>query len=145
MDKKQISTIEELRAHYLNCTGLEQYEHWELESAISLFQQAIRLDAAEPEYYLNLARAYVRLGNHELMQQALRDYIQTIGARITRWTNWLKRLPSWRRPRSVFEKPGRLCKGLSARESAAVVWPPPRLLYPMKASSLRGEVRAREV
>src|SRR5262245_17888746 len=76
MGKKQLSTIEELRAHYLNCTGLEQYERWELESAVSLFQQAIRLDAAEPEYYLNLARAYIRLGNYELMQQALRDYIQ---------------------------------------------------------------------
>jgi hypothetical protein len=76
MSKKPISTIEALRAQYLNCMGLEQYARWELENAVSLFQEAIRLNTAEPEYYLNLARAQVRLGNYELMQQAIRDYIQ---------------------------------------------------------------------
>jgi hypothetical protein len=76
MQKKQISTIEALRAHYLNCMGLEQYARWELQNAVSLFQEAIHLDAAEAEYYLNLARAQVRLGNYDLMQQVIRDYIR---------------------------------------------------------------------
>jgi hypothetical protein len=72
---KQISTTDKLRAQSLNRTGLEHYERWELESAITLFQEASRLDNTEAEYYLNLARAQVRMGDYELMLQALGDYI----------------------------------------------------------------------
>jgi tetratricopeptide (TPR) repeat protein len=74
---KQISTTDKLRAQSLNRTGLEHYERWELESAITLFQEAARLDDSEPEYHLNLARTQVRLGDYELMLQALGDYIRT--------------------------------------------------------------------
>ncbi len=72
----EVSATDKLRAQSLNRTGLEHYERWELESAITLFQEAARLDLSEPEYYLNLARAQVRMGDYELMLQALGDYIR---------------------------------------------------------------------
>lgn len=71
-----ISTTDKLRAQSLNRTGLEHYERWEMESAITLFQEAARLDDTEPEYHLNLARAQVRVGDYELMLQALGNYIR---------------------------------------------------------------------
>jgi hypothetical protein len=73
---KQISTTDKLRAQSLNRTGVEHYERWEMESAITLFQEATRLDDTEPEYHLNLARAQVRVGDYELMLQALGNYIR---------------------------------------------------------------------
>lgn len=74
---REISATDKLRAQSLNRTGLEHYERWELESATTLFQEAVRLDDTEPEYHLNLARTQVRLGDYELMLQALGDYIRT--------------------------------------------------------------------
>jgi hypothetical protein len=73
---KEISTTDKLRAQSLNRTGLEHYDRWEMESAITLFQEATRLDDTEPEYHLNLARAQVRVGDYELMLQALGNYIR---------------------------------------------------------------------
>lgn len=74
---RQISTTDKLRAQSLNRTGLEHYERWELESAITLFQEAARLEDGESEYHLNLARTQVRLGDYEMMLQALGNYIRT--------------------------------------------------------------------
>lgn len=74
---RPITATDKLRAQSLNRTGLEHLERWELESAITLFQEAARLDDTEPEYHLNLARTQVRLGDYELMLQALGDYIRT--------------------------------------------------------------------
>ena len=74
---RQITTTDKLRAQSLNRTGLEHYERWELDTAITLFQEAVRLDNGEPEYYLNLARTEVRLGDYELMLQALGEYVRT--------------------------------------------------------------------
>jgi tetratricopeptide (TPR) repeat protein len=74
---KQTAATDKLRAQSLNRTGLEHYERWELESAITLFQEAARLDDGEAEYHLNLARTQVRLGDYEMMLQALGDYIRT--------------------------------------------------------------------
>jgi len=75
--KRQASTTDKLRAQSLNRTGLDHFEHWELESAITLFQEAARLDDMEAEYHLNLARAQVRMGDYEQMQQALGHYLRT--------------------------------------------------------------------
>lgn len=72
-----ISTTDKLRAQSLNRTGLEHYERWEMESAITLFQEAVRLDDSEPDYHLNLARAQVRMGDYDLMLQALAHFIRT--------------------------------------------------------------------
>jgi hypothetical protein len=44
---------------------------------MTLFQEAARLDDTEAEYHLNLARTQVRLGDYEMMLQALGDYIRT--------------------------------------------------------------------
>lgn len=74
---KPVSTTDKLRAQSLNRTGLEHYERWDLESAITLFQEAARLDDSEAEYHLNMARTQVRMGDYELMLQALADYIRT--------------------------------------------------------------------
>lgn len=73
---KEISTTDKLRAQSLNRTGIEHYDRWEMESAITLFQEATRLDDTEPDYHLNLARAQVRVGDYELMLQALGNYIR---------------------------------------------------------------------
>jgi tetratricopeptide (TPR) repeat protein len=77
MNTRFVSTTDKLRAQSLNRTGLEHYERWEMESAITLFQEAVRLDETEPDYHLNLARAQVRMGDYELMLQALGNYIRT--------------------------------------------------------------------
>ncbi|MFC1976423.1 hypothetical protein ACFLXQ_08490 [Chloroflexota bacterium] len=77
MATRPISTTEKLRAQSLNRTGLEHFERWEMESAITLFQEAARLDDSEADYHLNLARAQVRMGDYELMMKALGDYIRT--------------------------------------------------------------------
>lgn len=73
---RQVSTTDKLRAQSLNRTGLEHYERWEMESALTLFQEAARLDDTEPEYHLNLARAHVRVGDYEMMLQVLGNYIR---------------------------------------------------------------------
>lgn len=72
---RQISATDKIRAQSLNRTGLEHYERWELESAITLFQEAARLDNTEAEYFLNLARSQVRMGDYEQMLHALGEYI----------------------------------------------------------------------
>ncbi len=77
MAQRPISTTEKLRAQSLNRTGLEHFDRWEMESAITLFQEATRLDDTEPEYHLNLGRAQVRLGDYESMMKALGDYLHT--------------------------------------------------------------------
>lgn len=74
---RQISSTDKLRAQTLNRTGLEHYERWEMESAITLFQEAVRLDDTQPDYHLNLARAQVRMGDYELMLHALANFIRT--------------------------------------------------------------------
>ncbi len=77
MSKRNPSATDKLRAQTLNRTGLEHYERWEMESAITLFQEAVRLDDAEAQYHLNLARSQVRIGDYELMLQALGNYLRT--------------------------------------------------------------------
>lgn len=76
MMTQPLSTTAKLRAQSLNRTGLEHYERWEMESAITLFQEATRLDDTEPEFHLNLARAHVRMGDYEQMLHALGNYIR---------------------------------------------------------------------
>lgn len=75
--KRQVSPTDKTRAQSLNRTGLDHFEHWELESAVTLFQEAVRLDNEQPEYQLNLARAQVRMGDYEQMLQALGEYLRT--------------------------------------------------------------------
>lgn len=55
--------------------GLEAYQHWDIEHAIALFQEAISLNRAEPDYFLYLAQAYMRLGDYEATRRALGEFI----------------------------------------------------------------------
>lgn len=73
---REISTTDKLRAQSLNRTGLEHFERWELENAITLFQEAARLNDTEAEHHLNLARAQVRMGDYEQMLHALGNYLR---------------------------------------------------------------------
>jgi len=87
------SSTDKIRAQSLNRTGLEHYERWELESAITLFQEAARLNPEEPDYHLNLARAQVRMGDYEQMlltsvmpQEGIP--LEIVGAAIQMWVEY---------------------------------------------------------
>lgn len=59
-----------------NHDGLEAFSAWEIEEAIALFQKAIKDDPKNPDYYLNLVRAYARNGNYEEVMQTLGQYLR---------------------------------------------------------------------
>lgn len=63
------------RATEQNKAGLEFYESWELEKAITAFQKAVEVDPENPEYHLNLARTFARSGDFGQAMHALGDYL----------------------------------------------------------------------
>jgi tetratricopeptide (TPR) repeat protein len=63
------------RAAELNKNGLNFYEKWELQQAVTAFQSATEADPDNPVYYLNLASAYARQGDFAQAMQALGDYL----------------------------------------------------------------------
>jgi len=67
------SEIEE--ASLLNRRGLDLYGQWEMDRAIQAFRDAAVNDPANPEYYLNLARAYTRAGDYMNARHSLTDYL----------------------------------------------------------------------
>lgn len=60
-----------------NETGLASYHAWDMAEAINAFSDAIAADEVNPEYRLNLARAYARNGDFDHAMQALGEYLQT--------------------------------------------------------------------
>lgn len=58
-----------------NELGLKYYASWQIDEAISSFQEAIATQPENPEYLLNLARAYARGGNYPDSMRALGDYL----------------------------------------------------------------------
>lgn len=58
-----------------NETGLKYYADWELENAITAFKGATSNDPDNPEYHLNLARAYARSGSYDEAMRSLGDYL----------------------------------------------------------------------
>ncbi|MBP7998324.1 MAG: tetratricopeptide repeat protein [Chloroflexi bacterium] len=58
-----------------NLKGLEFYRQWKLDEAVEAFKDAAALDANNPEYHLNLARAYARSGKYHEAIKALGEYI----------------------------------------------------------------------
>ncbi len=58
-----------------NKIGLEFYKSWEMDKAIAGFQSAIAAAPQNPEYHLNLARAYARSGDFGKAMQALGSYL----------------------------------------------------------------------
>ncbi|MEJ2211259.1 MAG: tetratricopeptide repeat protein [Anaerolineae bacterium] len=64
------------KARKANTLGLQQYERWEIEEAVSSLQDAIQLNPEEPQYHLNLARALARFGDFDAAKRALGSYIR---------------------------------------------------------------------
>ncbi len=63
------------RAAAENEEGLAFYAAWDLQKAVAAFQAAAQADDENPEYPLNLARAYARSGDFGQAMQALGDYL----------------------------------------------------------------------
>ena len=60
-----------------NEVGLKHFGHWEMEKAVEAFQGATADDPDNPEYHLNLARAYARSGNYHEAMRSLGEYLRT--------------------------------------------------------------------
>ena len=60
-----------------NERGLQHYRTWEMEEAIAAFQKATTGDPDNPDYHLNLARAYARNGDFGEALRCVGDYLST--------------------------------------------------------------------
>lgn len=60
-----------------NENGLQYFGQWELEKAIESFRDATDGDPDNPEYHLNLARAYARSGDYQEAMRSLGEYLRT--------------------------------------------------------------------
>ncbi|MCP4418007.1 MAG: tetratricopeptide repeat protein [Chloroflexi bacterium] len=60
-----------------NKAGLQFYNSWQIEDAIAAFTAAISADPNNPDYHLNLTRAYTRGGDYDQAMTALGGYLQT--------------------------------------------------------------------
>lgn len=64
------------KAAELNETGLKYFTLWEMDKAIESFKLAAKTDPDNPEYFLNLARAYARSGSYPDAMRSLGKYLQ---------------------------------------------------------------------
>ena len=62
-------------AFQLNKDGLGNFDAWQIEEAIEAFSGAIKAVPENPEYRLNLARAYTR-GYYDRAMEAMGSYLQ---------------------------------------------------------------------
>jgi tetratricopeptide (TPR) repeat protein len=60
-----------------NKSGLAFYDSWQIEDAIAAFTAAVSADPQNPDYHLNLTRAYTRGGDYDQAMSALGGYLQT--------------------------------------------------------------------
>jgi tetratricopeptide (TPR) repeat protein len=60
-----------------NKAGLAYFENWDIDNAIAAFKAAAQQDSENPEYHLNLARAYARSSDYHHAMQSLGEYIRT--------------------------------------------------------------------
>lgn len=65
------------RAQKLNQQGLDSYKNWEIDKAVELFQKAVEVEPDNPDYHLNLTRAYTRGGNYDRAMESLGGYLRT--------------------------------------------------------------------
>ena len=59
-----------------NEAGLTFYHDWKMEKAIAAFSDAVAADGANPDYCLNLVRAYARNGDFDQAMESLGPYLQ---------------------------------------------------------------------
>lgn len=71
MTSKQKQAVEH------NQSGLAFYNSWQIEKAVDEFAAAVSDDPENPEYHLNLTRAYTRGGDYDQAMAALGGYLQT--------------------------------------------------------------------
>ena len=71
MTSKQKQAVEH------NSSGLAYYDSWQIDKAIDAFAAAVSADPENPEYHLNLTRAYTRGGDYDEAMAALGGYLQT--------------------------------------------------------------------
>jgi tetratricopeptide (TPR) repeat protein len=64
------------RGKAANDAGLDYFSKWKMAEAITAFQKAVAADGTNPEYHLNLARAYARSGDYEQAMNSLGSYLQ---------------------------------------------------------------------
>ena len=72
-EKVPAETVLEAARH--NDRGLKLYGAWEIDDAIVAFKEAAANYPENPEYQLNLARAYARAGNYPEAMQSLGEYL----------------------------------------------------------------------
>ena len=60
-----------------NQSGLAFYDSWQIDKAVAAFAAAVSADPQNPEYHLNLTRAYTRGGDYDQAMAALGGYLQT--------------------------------------------------------------------
>jgi tetratricopeptide (TPR) repeat protein len=58
-----------------NNVGMKNYAAWEIDAAIDSFRAAIEVEPDNPEYHLNLARAFARSGDYPEAMRSLGDYL----------------------------------------------------------------------
>lgn len=63
------------QAQKQNEIGLDNYAKWEIDEAVEAFKKAASADPENPEYHLNLARAYARGGKYPEAMRSLGDYL----------------------------------------------------------------------
>lgn len=63
------------QASEFNAQGLKYFAIWELDRAIMAFKEATTAEPNNPEYHLNLARAYARNGSYPEAMRSLGDYL----------------------------------------------------------------------
>ena len=78
VDRSKKPSKKELRhAANKNEDGLRYYGEWEMEKAVVAFQEATAADPENPEYHLNLARAYARSNDFHKAIRSLGNYLRT--------------------------------------------------------------------
>lgn len=65
------------KAFQLNKEGLAYYEAWQIDKAVESFSGAIKAAPDNPDYHLNLTRAYTRGGHYDQAMEAMGGYLQT--------------------------------------------------------------------
>ncbi len=75
--KKAPSAAASRKAAGHNENGLRYFGQWEMEKAVESFRGATNADPDNPEYHLNLARAYARSGNYQEAMRSLGDFLRT--------------------------------------------------------------------